>query len=287
MKFTVSLVTYKHRLSDIRTLVGSVLRSSCSVFYIVDNSSDAVFAEEIAALHEERIHYIPLSNPGFGAGHNAALSAASKTDSQLHIIVNPDIFFEDGVLEKIADFMQKKTDIGLLMPKTLSPDGSLQHNCKLVPSPLDLIFKRFLPNGLIQRRMHRFTMQDYDHDLILDVPYLCGCFLAMPINVWREFGAFDERFFMYPEDIDLTRRIFAKGFRTVYYPEVSVIHAHQRESYKNFRMLWIHMINMIRYFNKWGWIFDAERRQINKKVAELNSARLEKEKKVFEYGKIS
>jgi hypothetical protein len=52
-------------------------------------------------------------------------------------------------------------------------------------------------------------------------------------------------------------------------------------------MLWVHIINMIRYFNKWGWIFDAERRQINKKVAELNSARLEKEKKVYEYGKIS
>lgn len=279
MDFTVSLVTYKHRLSDIRALVDGVLRSSCPIFYIIDNSCDDLFAGEIAALHEKRIKYIPLKNPGFGAGHNAGISAALAAGTSLHMIINPDISFEDGVLEKTADFMQANPDIGLLMPETLSPDGTLQYNCKLVPTPLDLIFKRFLPGFLKRRRMHRFTMQDYDHSMILDVPYLCGCFFAVSSGALKKCGLFDERFFMYPEDIDLTRRIFSAGYRTVYYPEVSVIHAHQRESYKNIRMLWIHIVNMIRYFNKWGWIFDAERKRINKKVAELNRNRLKKTEK--------
>ena len=274
MNFTVSLVTYKHRLADIRMLVDGVLRSSCSIFYIIDNSSDKLFAEEINALAEKRIVYIPLNNPGFGAGHNAGISAALSAGTPLHMIINPDIAFEDGVLEKIADFMQKNRDIGLLMPETRSVEGTLQHNCKFVPTPLDLIFKRFLPPFLKRSRMHRFTMQDYDHDMILDVPYLCGCFFAIPACAFEKCGLFDERFFMYPEDIDLSRRIFSAGFRTVYYPEVSVIHAHNGESYKNFKMLWIHIVNMIRYFNKWGWIFDSERRRINKKVAELNKSRL-------------
>ena len=73
---------------------------------------------------------------------------------------------------------------------------------------------------------------------------------------------FDERFFMYPEDIDLTRRIH-RDFLTVYYPHVTIIHNHEKASYKSLRMLWIHTINMCRYFNKWGWFSDKERDLFN------------------------
>jgi GT2 family glycosyltransferase len=83
-------------------------------------------------------------------------------------------------------------------------------------------------------------------------------------------GFFDEIFFMYPEDIDITRRMH-RIYKTMYYPEVSIIHAHTAESYKNLKMFFIHILNIIKYFNKWGWFFDKERREINKKVLrELN-----------------
>ncbi len=75
-------------------------------------------------------------------------------------------------------------------------------------------------------------------------------------------GLFDERFFMYPEDIDLTRRIH-RHFRTVSFPDVTVIHDHRAQSYHDPRLLRIHIVNMIRYFNKWGWLFDSERRRFN------------------------
>jgi GT2 family glycosyltransferase len=78
-------------------------------------------------------------------------------------------------------------------------------------------------------------------------------------------GLFDERFFMYPEDIDLTRRIH-KEYRTVMYPYAEVIHAHAVESYHSKKMLWIHISNMIKYFNKWGWFFDNERKKINQEI---------------------
>jgi len=76
---------------------------------------------------------------------------------------------------------------------------------------------------------------------------------------------FDRQFFMYPEDIDLSRRIHRK-FRTVYYPNVQVVHNHAQESYANTKLLFIHIVNMIKYFNKWGWIFDKERKQVNKEI---------------------
>ena len=85
--------------------------------------------------------------------------------------------------------------------------------------------------------------------------------------VLQKVGLFDERFFMYPEDIDITRRIH-KYFRTLYYPQVAVYHDHAKESYVTRRMLWIHIKNLIKYFNKWGWFFDKERQEINRKTLE-------------------
>ena len=78
-------------------------------------------------------------------------------------------------------------------------------------------------------------------------------------------GLFDERFFMYPEDIDLTRRIH-REYLTLYYPSETIVHAHRQASYHNLHMLWIHATNMCRYFNKWGWLFDRERKAFNRQV---------------------
>ena len=78
-------------------------------------------------------------------------------------------------------------------------------------------------------------------------------------------GLFDERFFMYPEDIDLTRRL-RSHFATLYTPEITVIHDHAAESSRFNRMLRIHIVNMIKYFNKWGWFFDSRRRAMNRQI---------------------
>jgi hypothetical protein len=99
----------------------------------------------------------------------------------------------------------------------------------------------------------------------MDVPYLSGCFMALRVEALRKIGLFDERFFMYPEDIDLTRRM-AECYRTTYFPKVRVVHDHARESYRNYRMLWVHIKNMIIYFNKWGWIYDQSRQKINSRT---------------------
>lgn len=273
--FSVSLVTYRNNFIEIKKLLEQVLDSSCCAFYVIDNANDPVLAGELQSLQNDRIKYIPMAeNKGFGSGHNVALKKSIEEGYDYHMIVNPDISFRSGTLEKIAAFMDSESEIALVMPKTLYPDGSLQRNCKFVPAPADLIFKRFLPPFLKQARMKRFLMCDYDHDAILDVPYLCGCFMAFRCSALNETGLFDERFFMYPEDIDITRRIFSAGYRTVYYPGAEVIHEHNRESGKSLKMLWIHITNMIRYFNKWGWFFDSERKRINRCVMELNQDKL-------------
>ena len=96
----------------------------------------------------------------------------------------------------------------------------------------------------------------------MNVPYLSGCFMLLRTSTLEDVGLFDERFFLYPEDIDLTRRIHKK-YKTLFYPYVSVIHEYGRGSYKSMKLLYFHIVNMCRYFNKWGWFFDKERKEIN------------------------
>ena len=117
----------------------------------------------------------------------------------------------------------------------------------------------------MQKRVEHFELRQFGYDKTMDVPYLSGCFMLLRSEALQKVGLFDERFFMYPEDIDLTRRI-REHYRTVFYPKVSVIHNHAQGSYKDKKLLWIHIINLIKYFNKWGWWCDKKRKQINKET---------------------
>ena len=99
----------------------------------------------------------------------------------------------------------------------------------------------------------------------MEVPCLSGCFMFIRTKVLREVGLFDERFFMYMEDVDLSRRIHRR-FRTVYYPAAAVYHEYEKGSYKSATLLAHHLLSAIKYFNKWGYVFDKERRDINERT---------------------
>ena len=105
-------------------------------------------------------------------------------------------------------------------------------------------------------------MQDMDFTKPFPVPFAQVSFLVIRTPLFKELDGFDERYFMYPEDIDLTRTIH-RDYLTLYYPAITIVHNHKKASYQSWRMLWVHIVNMCRYFNKWGWLFDAERRQFN------------------------
>jgi GT2 family glycosyltransferase len=206
-------------------------------------------------------------NLGYGAGHNIAIRQAIELDADYHLVINPDIECRAAVIEQLVEFMNQHAEVGHVMPKVVYPDGSTQYLCKLLPTPFDLIFRRFLPARWTENRRARFELRATGYDRIMDVPYLSGCFMLLRVEAMKKVGLFDERFFMYPEDIDLTRRIHAQ-YRTVFYPHVTITHHHAQASYKSPRLLWIHITNMIKYFKKWGWIWDDERKVINKKTSE-------------------
>jgi len=257
-----SIVLYHHSIDTIKPLVETLRASNLiSDIFLIDNSQSPN-----ADFEKLPVTYIFTGkNLGYGAGHNIAMRETLKKNVPYHLVVNPDVAFEPEILKKIVDFMDKNTNIGLLMPKVFYPDGEIQYLCKLLPTPFDLIFRRFLPKSWTRKRTEKFEMRASGYDKVMDVPYLSGCFMFFRTEALREVGLFDERFFLYPEDIDITRRMRRK-FRTVYYPEVSIIHQHAHSSYENFHILWIHMFNMIKYFNKWGWFCDKERKVVNQEI---------------------
>ena len=110
--------------------------------------------------------------------------------------------------------------------------------------------------------MGRYLLADADHHKPFSVAYLTGCFLLFRVEALKDVGLFDERFFMYPEDIDISRRM-AEKWKVRYSPEAEVVHDHQAASRRNGKMLRVHVKNMINYFNKWGWLFDKKRHELN------------------------
>jgi len=210
-------------------------------------------------------------NVGFGKAHNIALKKSIEDDVKYHVILNPDISFEPEVVREIYDFMEINSDVSVLMPRVLFRDGSLQYLCKLLPTPFDLFARRFLGfgllNGLVSKWNSEYELRFTTYHRLMNVPSLSGCFLFFRTASLDKVGLFDPRYFMYMEDVDLTRRLH-KYFKTMYFPDVEIYHDFERASYKNFNMLVHHTVSAIRYFNKWGWLFDEERRMVNKETVQ-------------------
>lgn len=252
---------------SVRKTINSFLNTSLPVkLILVDNSSTDILKHQLADLiADPRVVYIHNNkNVGFGAAHNIAIRQFIN-QSKYHLVLNPDVFFDGEILVGMEKYLDQHKDIGLLIPKVVYPDGRLQYVCKLLPNPFDLIIRRFLPASFFKSGKEKFELRQADFDRPFEAPYIHGCFMFLRTEALKKVGLFDERFFMYPEDIDLTRRIH-KEYKTMFYPAVSIIHTHSRGSYKSLKLLFIHIINMIKYFNKWGWIFDKERRIVNKRI---------------------
>lgn len=259
--YTASLVTFHTHHNNIQRLLDCVEQSEISILYIIDNSSNDELREFVK--DNPRIRYIHSLNLGYGTGHNIAIKQAIEIGSTYHVVLNPDVYWYDNVIHELSNYMDSHPNVGLIMPKILYPSGKTQYLCKLLPSPINLIIRRFIPFKRYQEKHdYNYEMHWTGYNLIMEVPSLSGCFMFIRSSVLKNIGGFDERYFMYAEDLDLCRRI-GELSKTIYYPKVSVVHEYDKGSYKNKKLLRYHIKSMIKYFNKWGWIFDRKRKLRN------------------------
>jgi GT2 family glycosyltransferase len=260
--FNCSIVTYKHKGEEIKSLVSTILRSSnLSTLFIVDNSPTDELKYELT---NYSLSYIfNNGNIGFGAAHNIALTKSIEAGVEYHLVVNPDIILDAEVIDNMTQRMDEDTDIGLLMPKILYPDGSVQYLPKLLPKPSDLVIRRIsILRKAFPNLLDQYEMKQYSGDQTFISPIISGCFSLFRVKVLQQVGLYDKRFFMYFEDFDLSRRINLH-YKTVYYNDVHVYHAYERGAQKSLKLFKFYIKSAVKYFNKWGWLFDKKRSTIN------------------------
>jgi GT2 family glycosyltransferase len=264
---TASIVTYKHRFDKLEALIYSFASNDLiSKLYIIDNSPFNNLEKEIGENSKIEIVFMG-SNKGFGAAHNIAIQKVMGLGSNYHFIVNPDISLSGDVVMHMVNYMAANTKIGMMMPKILYPDGRIQYLPKLLPSPFAIVKRKLKrPSSLYNKFIRVYELRDYAEQ-ITNVPILSGCFTLLNLNAVKEVGLYDDRFFMYFEDFDLSRRMYDK-YDTIYYPLVSVYHVYESGAHKNLKLFVIFVLSALKYFNKWGWVFDYERNRINKEEIE-------------------
>ncbi|MGN0161904.1 MAG: glycosyltransferase family 2 protein [Lachnospiraceae bacterium] len=251
-KVTGSIVTYNNA-DIIEDCIGSVLQYTQNVdftLYVIDNGSKDGTAdlveEKFASAYPSRVILIRNGeNLGFGQGHN---KVTETIDSEYHVVINPDITLHSEVVEELCKYLDEESDVAMVTPQVLNPDGSVQHLPKYCPSIRYAIISKFKPFRYIRRR---YTRQDENLSRPTEVEFCTGCFFVIRTSIFKKLGGFDPGFFLYCEDADLSMRVRKEG-KIIFYPTVSVTHLWKRENTGNMRGVFRFMGSLVRFFMKWG-----------------------------------
>ncbi len=187
---------------------------------VVDNASNDGSPDMVARQFPDAILIQSGANLGFSGGNNLGLRAAR---GRYVMLLNSDAELTEGSAARMIEFMESHPDVGMVGPKLISPDGTLQINGQKLPTVVREILgvlrvPRFVP------AVGRLGWGRDDFDVNADVDSLAGACMLVRRDVIDAVGLLDERFFMYFEDVDWCRRIRSAGWRICYLGEVSIIH---------------------------------------------------------------
>lgn len=265
---SVSIVLYENDLEEITNTINCALKSELiNCIYLIDNSRSQDL-KILVDLEKTRLQYFYQGvNLGFGKAHNIALEISKKNNFKYHLILNPDIKFEPSVIKILCDKLNSDITIGLIMPKILNEDGTNQFLPKLIPYPINLFIRIIKPlRHIFKNKNDKYILKNFENEEV-NAPIISGCFCIYSINAFTDVGGYDEDFFMYYEDFDLSRRVHV-NYKTLYFPLTSVVHGYERGATKSYRLFKIFVTSVFKYFNKHGWFYDCERRELNRKVVD-------------------
>lgn len=264
---SISVVVYKPDVAQLeRTL--STLRDSWTALqrtapglaasvFLVDNGGAPDMTPVVGAFAALGIPCTVIAghgNVGYGAGHNLALA---QSDSTYHLVLNPDVELAEDALEKALAFLDTNAGCGLLTPYICDEHGEQQFLCRQFPTVLDLLVRGFLPGRLrapFASRLSHYEMRDVlnEQDTVINPPIVSGCFMLFRTDVLRRLHGFDDRYFLYFEDYDLSLRTHDVS-DVVYLPAVRILHHGGGASRKGWLHVRLFVASMCRFFNRFGW----------------------------------
>jgi len=201
-----------------------------SEIIVVDNDSRDGSAPMVASeFGDVRLLRTPR-NLGFAAGANRGAREAS---GEALVLLNPDSEIKADPFAPMLNYLREHEDAGVVAPRLLNPDGSLQLSCRSFPTFSVALFNRYsLLTRLLPRNRYskQYLLSDWRHDSICDVDWVSGACLMIRRSLFEKIGLLDEGYFMYIEDVDLCQRVHRAGYRIVYFPETPVVHHIGRSS---------------------------------------------------------
>jgi GT2 family glycosyltransferase len=224
---SVVVVTYNSRLV-IDACLASLRQHTRGVEYevvVVDNASRDGTAAHVREAHPWARVIARATNGGLSAAVNEGVAASS---GRYMMALNPDTRTESDALAMLAAYLDAHPDVGVVAPKLLDDDGTLQLSCRAFPGYTTALFGRYslltrlLPGNRYSRE---FLLSDFDHGSERDVDWASGAALMFPRAIVDRVGGWDAGFFMFNEDVDFCKRVRDAGMRVVYVPDAVVYHA--------------------------------------------------------------
>lgn len=259
MKISVILINYKTPKLLVRCIESiRTTHPEIDDIIVVDNNSQDESVETIQSRYPDIKIIASPTNPGFATAANWGMNYG-KYDTFL--ILNPDISVENRSIEKLYQALWSDASIGLVAPKLLNPDRSLQYSCLEFQKFMTPIYRRTRlgEREVGKRELERFQMKQWDHNDQREVGWAIGAALMIKKEVVDKIGPMDERFFLYYEDMDYCRRVWEAGYKVVYVADAVMLHEHQRLSalhtgFRSFfsnKMTRIHIKSWLKYLWKY------------------------------------
>ena len=270
-RLTVSIVLYESSLDLLRRALASLDRAARIArepaglarvdVELVDNSTTQAYRTQAAELASGwasddffQVSYTAMpDNRGFGAGHNTVIQSL---DSAVHLVLNPDVELSPDALAVGLAALQDDAGIALVSPRATGDDGRQEFLCKRYPSVLVLFLRAFGPRfvrRLFQRRLSYYQMRDVCAGTSeAEVMLASGCFMLVRSDAIRAAGGFNEGYFLYFEDFDLSLRLSGQG-RLIFNPAMHIVHHGGYAASKGMMHLKYFLRSGITFFNQHGW----------------------------------
>lgn len=246
---SVSIVSYNSS-NVILNLLQDVFEYSTGLtfqIYVIDNASK----DDTVAQIKQRFPQVQVienaENRGYGAGNNLVLPLI---DSRYHLVVNPDIVLRDNILKALVDYMDFHPQVSLSTPRVYHTDGTEQFLPKRQPTIRYMFGGRLTKYSKFSRAVRaEYTRSDETFTIPTEIDFCTGCFMFMRTDCFKQLGGFDEDYFMYLEDADLSYRLQRIG-KLMFHPQLAVTHQWEKASAKSIRFLLIHMHSLSIYLRK-------------------------------------
>ncbi len=263
MDLSIVIVTYNSR-APVERCIASIEAHEPRCSYetiVVDNASSDGSADAVSRRFP-RVRVVANSeNLGYSRGVNQGIRLSS---GRAILILNPDIVVRDGSIDRLMEFMDSHPDAGIAGSRLEYPDGRLQYSCRSFYTVRALILRRTVLGKLFPnaKPLREHLLLDYDHETPRTVDWIIGACMLVRREALETVGSMDERFFLYFEDIDWCNRMKRHGWSVCYVPASVMTHTYERSSAKSVlrKPFLIHVLSLMRYYEKWNKLFYAVRR---------------------------